>query len=283
MAALGFKKFFAAGFPTAEDAVLHAHVPRPSRQGRARRHPRHHSRSITCSTTSEQGTGRRSRGTGFSRNIQPSPFPENLMSADPDFFIEKKLSKTKLGVSFFGPAALAEYKRYFLDPATIRAICEDVIAPAPASISRWTPLDFEAGTQDRLPGACFVGRVRQRRPQQQSGRGRDLDEVRDRHPRRQGAAVRPLPLGRGAGGYNLFAVLPRLNQAAKLKPEKETRGGHHHVEYRRRCRAEAAPLVHRAVHPGADRHRARHPDRTHLYPKAGVAIENRSGDTASST
>ena len=32
------------------------------------------------------------------------------MSADPDFFITKKLSKTEQGLSFFGPEALEEYK-----------------------------------------------------------------------------------------------------------------------------------------------------------------------------
>ena len=47
-----------------------------------------------------------------------------MMGADPDWFIEKKLSKTKQGLAS-RPAALAEYKRCFRDPATIHAICED--------------------------------------------------------------------------------------------------------------------------------------------------------------
>ena len=57
--------------------------------------------------------------------IQPYDFPERLMGADPDYFIEKKLAKTAQGLSFFDPAALAEYKRYFRNPATIHAMCED--------------------------------------------------------------------------------------------------------------------------------------------------------------
>jgi haloacetate dehalogenase len=57
--------------------------------------------------------------------IQPYDFPERLMSADPDYFIEKKLAKTAQGLSFFDPAALAEYKRHFRNPATVHAMCED--------------------------------------------------------------------------------------------------------------------------------------------------------------
>src|SRR5262245_61114487 len=54
--------------------------------------------------------------------IQPYDFPERLMSADPDFFIEKKLAKTAQGLSFFDPRTLVEYKRYFRNPATVHAI-----------------------------------------------------------------------------------------------------------------------------------------------------------------
>ena len=38
------------------------------------------------------------------------------MGADPDWFIEKKLAKTKQGLSFFDEGALAEYKRCFRNP-----------------------------------------------------------------------------------------------------------------------------------------------------------------------
>jgi len=40
--------------------------------------------------------------------IQPYDFPERLMSCDPDFFIEKKLSKPQQGLGFFDPRPLAE-------------------------------------------------------------------------------------------------------------------------------------------------------------------------------
>ena len=51
-------------------------------------------------------------------NIQPEPMPEKMMGADPDWFIERKLAKTKQGLSFFHPEALAEYKRCFRNPDT---------------------------------------------------------------------------------------------------------------------------------------------------------------------
>ena len=53
--------------------------------------------------------------------------------------------------------------------------------------------------QDRLPGAAIVGRDRRRRPQFQAEPGRGLAALRHRHPRRQGAALRTLSVGRGAG------------------------------------------------------------------------------------
>ena len=50
-----------------------------------------------------------------------------MMGADPDWFIQKKLAKTKQGLEFFGKEALAEYMRCFRDPETIHAmvLCED--------------------------------------------------------------------------------------------------------------------------------------------------------------
>jgi haloacetate dehalogenase len=63
-------------------------------------------------------------------NIQPFDLPERMMGADPDWFIEKKLAKTKQGLAFFDKDALAEYKRCFRNPATVHAICEDYRAGA---------------------------------------------------------------------------------------------------------------------------------------------------------
>ncbi len=88
--------------------------------------------------------------------IQPYDFPERLMSCDPDFFIERKLAKTDQGLSFFDPAALAEYKRYFRNPATVHAMCEDYRATHGIDLAMDTQ-DFEAGRQITCPALILWG------------------------------------------------------------------------------------------------------------------------------
>jgi haloacetate dehalogenase len=88
--------------------------------------------------------------------IQPYDFPEHLMSADPDFFISKKLAKTKQGLSFFDPAALEEYKRYMRNPATVHAMCEDYRATATVDLAMDTK-DFEAGKKITCPALILWG------------------------------------------------------------------------------------------------------------------------------
>jgi haloacetate dehalogenase len=83
-------------------------------------------------------------------NIQPFDMPERMMGADPDWFIEKKLAKTKQGLSFFDPEALAEYKRCFRNPETIHAICEDYRATAGVDLDMDTK-DFAAGRKVECP------------------------------------------------------------------------------------------------------------------------------------
>ena len=79
-----------------------------------------------------------------------------MMGADPDWFIEKKLAKTKQGLSFFDPAALAEYKRCFRDPATIHAICEDYRATFGVDLAMDTE-DFAAGRKITCPVLLLWG------------------------------------------------------------------------------------------------------------------------------
>jgi haloacetate dehalogenase len=88
--------------------------------------------------------------------IQPYDFPEHLMSCDPDFFIEKKLAKTAQGLSFFDPKALAEYKRYFRNPATVHAMCEDYRACAGIDFDMDTA-DFDAGRKIACPVLLLWG------------------------------------------------------------------------------------------------------------------------------
>ena len=89
-------------------------------------------------------------------NIQPAPLPEKMMGADPDWFIEKKLAKTKQGLSFFPPEALAEYKRCFRNPETIHAICEDYRAAAGVDLAMDT-VDFAAGRKVECPALILWG------------------------------------------------------------------------------------------------------------------------------
>jgi haloacetate dehalogenase len=121
MAALGHQRFYAAGDDRGARVLHRMCLDHPERVVRAAILdiiPQHH---LLNHVTRQWGT--------FSWHwffmIQPYDFPERLMGADPDYFIEKKLAKTAQGLSFFDPAALAEYKRYFRNPATVHAMCED--------------------------------------------------------------------------------------------------------------------------------------------------------------
>ena len=119
------------------------------------------------------------------------------MGADPDWFIQKKLAKTPQGLEFFGKEALAEYMRCFRNPETIHAICEDYRATFGVDLEMDTK-DFAAGRKITCPVLLLWGATggvgRNHKP------ARDLEAIRHRHPRRQGAALRALSVGGGAGG-----------------------------------------------------------------------------------
>jgi haloacetate dehalogenase len=67
--------------------------------------------------------------------IQPAPFPERMIGADPDAYWLKKCGSGSAGMAPFHPEALAEYLRCFRDPATIHASCEDYRAAATIDIA----------------------------------------------------------------------------------------------------------------------------------------------------
>jgi haloacetate dehalogenase len=63
--------------------------------------------------------------------IQPAPLPEQLIGADPSFYLRCKTGGWGSGgTALFDPRALAEYERCFADPAAIHAMCEDYRAAA---------------------------------------------------------------------------------------------------------------------------------------------------------
>jgi haloacetate dehalogenase len=152
MAALGFDKFHAAGHDRGARVLHRMCLDHPQKVMRAAILdiiPQHH---LLNHVTRQWGT--------FSWhwffNIQPYDLPERMMGADPDWFIEKKLAKTKQGLSFFDPAALAEYKRCFRNPETIHAICEDYRATFGVDLEMDTR-DFEAGRKIECPVLLLWG------------------------------------------------------------------------------------------------------------------------------
>ena len=146
MAALGFRRFYAAGHDRGARVLHRMCLDHPEAVLRAAILdiiPQHH---LLSHVTRAWAT--------FSWHwffmIQPYDFPERLMSADPDFFIERKLSKTNQGLSFFDPAALDEYKRYFRNPATVHAMCEDYRATQGIDLAM-DEKDFAAGRKTTCP------------------------------------------------------------------------------------------------------------------------------------
>lgn len=152
MAALGFPHFAAAGHDRGARVLHRMCLDHPQAVTRAAIMdiiPQHH---LYNNVTQKWAT--------FSWhwffNIQPYDMPERMMGADPDWFIEKKLAKTKQGLSFFDKEALAEYKRCFRNPETIHAICEDYRAAAGVDLAMDTA-DFEAGRKIECPVLLLWG------------------------------------------------------------------------------------------------------------------------------
>jgi len=62
--------------------------------------------------------------------IQPEPLPEQLIAADPLFYLHRKIGAWgSMGTTLFDPRALAEYERCFT-AAAVHAMCEDYRAAA---------------------------------------------------------------------------------------------------------------------------------------------------------
>jgi haloacetate dehalogenase len=88
--------------------------------------------------------------------IQPYPTPETMISANPEFFIRRKLSKTDQGTGFFDPEALAEYIRCIKDPRTVYGMCEDYRATFGVDLDMDTA-DFDAGRKVTCPSMILWG------------------------------------------------------------------------------------------------------------------------------
>jgi haloacetate dehalogenase len=152
MAALGFDSFYAAGHDRGARVLHRMCLDHPRKVKRAAILdiiPQHY---LLNHMTREWG--RFSWHWLF--NIQPEPLPEKMMGADPDWFIEKKLAKTKQGLSFFNKEALEEYKRCFRNPDTIHAVCEDYRATFGVDLDMDTR-DFAAGRKIECPVLLLWG------------------------------------------------------------------------------------------------------------------------------
>jgi haloacetate dehalogenase len=90
--------------------------------------------------------------------IQPAPFPETLLGADPEFFIRKHMSRGPQGAAIFDPAAFAEYVRCAKLPGTIPAFCEDYRASAGIDLDH-DRADRAAGRQVECPLRVFWGQA----------------------------------------------------------------------------------------------------------------------------
>lgn len=67
--------------------------------------------------------------------IQPAPFPETQINADPLFYLRKKLGSWGTGPAPFAPAAMAAYEAAIQNPETVHAMCEDYRAAASIDIT----------------------------------------------------------------------------------------------------------------------------------------------------
>ncbi len=152
MTQLGFERFYCAGHDRGARVLHRMCLDHPERVARAAIldiMPQHH---LLNHVTRQWAT--------FSWHwffmIQPYDLPERLMSADPDYYIEKKLSKTSQGLSFFDPEALGEYKRCFRNPATVHAMCEDYRATQGVDLAM-DEQDFAAGRKIACPVLLLWG------------------------------------------------------------------------------------------------------------------------------
>jgi haloacetate dehalogenase len=146
MAALGFERFRVAGHDRGARVVHRMCLDHPGKLSQAAVLdiiPQHH---LFNHPTTPWATA----SYHWFFMIQPYDMPERLMGADPEYFIRRKLGKTKQGLSFFSDAALAEYIRCFKNPATIHAMCEDYRATATVDLAMDT-VDFDAGRKVTTP------------------------------------------------------------------------------------------------------------------------------------
>ena len=86
---------------------------------------------------------------------QKAPFPEKLLCADLNYYMDYKLNKKGVGLEIFTPEAMAEYKRC-ATPEQIHAVCEDYRATVTLDFAM-DKADFEAGRRIDCPTFVLWG------------------------------------------------------------------------------------------------------------------------------
>ena len=67
--------------------------------------------------------------------IQPAPFPETLMLAEPEVYLKKKIGYGSAGMAPFTDETYAAYLSQMRDPQAVHAMCEDYRAAATLDLS----------------------------------------------------------------------------------------------------------------------------------------------------
>lgn len=80
--------------------------------------------------------------------IQPTPFPESMIAAAPETYLQKKIGWGHAGMSAFTPETYRAYLAHVSDPATMHAMCEDYRAAA--------SIDLDHDRADRAAGNKIV-------------------------------------------------------------------------------------------------------------------------------
>lgn len=91
---------------------------------------------------------------------QPTPFPETLIGAAPDVFLDNTLKSWTATKSLdaFSPDALAAYRRNIRNPARIKAMCDDYRAGADIDVTH-DLADEAAGRRITCPTLVLWGAV----------------------------------------------------------------------------------------------------------------------------
>lgn len=121
MAALGFERFAVAGHDRGARVAHRMALDHPRRVSRLAVLDIVPTRTMYARTTRE-----------FAKAyyhwfflIQPEPFPETLIGANPEAYLRKHMGGRFAGLAPFAPDGWPEYLRCFDDPAAIHATCED--------------------------------------------------------------------------------------------------------------------------------------------------------------